>query len=92
MKNCILRLKCLLIGSSIVGFRSGRTSTIQVIIQCYWFLFTSGGCQVPQLYLVVIYGILLYTLVLIYSPLGVWLIGAGLINFVVADFNWSEAV
>jgi len=45
--------------SSIVGFGSGRTSRIQVTIQCYWFLFTAGGCQVPQYYLVVICGILI---------------------------------
>jgi len=34
----------------------------------------------------------MYTVVLMCSPLGVVLIGAALIDFVDADFNWSAAV
>ncbi|KAI9071330.1 hypothetical protein K1719_046709 [Acacia pycnantha] len=48
MQKCQLRLECLLDGSSIVGFGSKSSSRYQVIIRCYWFLFTAGGCQVPH--------------------------------------------
>lgn len=75
MQKCHLRLECLLDGSSIVGFGSKSSSRYQVIIPCYWFLFTAGGRQVPQCYIVVLCGILVYALFLMCS-LGVMLIGA----------------
>lgn len=42
----------LLVVSSIVGFGS-RTSSNQVIMQCYCFLFTAGGSGVPQCCIIV---------------------------------------
>ena len=47
------RLGRLLVVSSIVGFGS-RTSSNQVIMQCYCFRFTAGGSGVPQCRITVI--------------------------------------
>lgn len=76
MQKCHLRLECQLDGSSIVGFGSKSSSRYQVVIQCYWFLFTAEGCKVPQCCLVILCGIIVYTLCLMCSLEVMMLIGA----------------
>lgn len=80
-----LRLGRLLVQYSAFG---SKTSRNQVIMRCYWLLFTAGGLGVP------IYGTLIDLLVLMNHSLGVLLIGAvqPYLDYVVADSHWSAAV
>lgn len=81
--------------SSIVGFGS-RTSSNQVIMQCYCFLIHCWRLWSSSvLHYSCFCGFLFVVLLILMNPsLGVLLIGAvqPFLDYFVADFDWSAAV
>jgi len=68
------------------------SSFCEHIVYANSFYLLLEAIKYPQCYLVVICSILIYTLGLLCSHVGVVLIGPALIDFVVADFNWPVSL